>query len=309
MSRPPAVRILLPAVALATLGASSCGAPPVPDGSRMLARVVHQVDAGPRVPGTPGHDAIGRWIETELARLGGRVSVQAFADSSLGRKLELRNILARFGPAGGRPLVLCAHWDTRPVSDQDPDPAHRADPVPGANDGGSGVALLLEMAELMKARPPRTPVELVFFDGEDLGAASAPEQFCLGSRAYARALPPPDDSSRPRAAFLFDMVGDRDLGIYPEQNSARLAANLVAIVLDAARATRAPHFHDEPKYALTDDHMPLNEAGLPAADIIDFDYEAWHTHRDTPDRVSAESLAEVARVAAWIVYRSPLSGP
>lgn len=298
------------AALLATLGASACAGdlPPV-DGARMLARVTRQVEAGPRIPGTPGHAAISAWIEGELARLGGRVTVQSFTDSSLGRPLALRNIVARFGPASGRPLVLCAHWDTRPVSDRDPDPARRADPVPGANDAGSGVAVLLEMAELMKRRPPRTPVDLVFFDGEDLGGAAAPDEFCLGSREYARRLPPAGDPARPRAAFLFDMVGDRDLGIWPEVNSARRAANLVEIVLDAARATGASHFHSEPRYALTDDHVPLLDAGLPAVDIIDFDYEAWHTHRDLPDRVSAESLAEVARVAGWIVYRSPLSRP
>lgn len=297
-----ALAALAPLFALACCG---CGSEFAVDGERMQARIVHQVEAGPRIPGTPGHAAIARWIGDELARLGGQVERQSFADSSLGRRLELTNLIGRFGPQTERRIVLCAHWDSRPFADRDPDPARRSEPVPGANDGGSGVAVLLEIAELMQREPPPVGVDLVFFDGEDQGEASRPEQFCLGSRAYAARVP----AGTVRAAFLFDMVGDRDLAIHPEIHSSRRASNLVAIVNDAARATGARHFHDEPRWELTDDHIPLLDAGIPAVDIIDFDYPAWHTHRDTPDQTSAESLAEVARVAAWLVYRSPLARP
>jgi Zn-dependent M28 family amino/carboxypeptidase len=177
--------------------------------------------------------------------------------------------------------------------------------VPGANDGASGVAVLLEVAELMHRRPPPLGVDLVFFDGEDQGRASEAQEFCLGSRQYAAALSAA--SERPVAVVLFDMVGDRELEIHPEVQSAERAANLVAIVLEAARATGAAHFRSDPSYAITDDHVPFLEAGIPAVDIIDFDYPAWHTHLDLPDRTSPQSLAEVARVAAWLVYRSPLA--
>ncbi|HVP15050.1 MAG TPA: M28 family peptidase, partial [Terriglobales bacterium] len=104
-------------------------------------------------------------------------------------------------------------------------------------------------------------------------------------------------------------VGDRDLEIHPEVQASERAANVVALVLEAARATHAVHFKPDPRYAITDDHIPLLEAGIPAADVIDFDYPAWHTHLDLPDRTSAASLAEVARVAAWIVYQSDLARP
>jgi Zn-dependent M28 family amino/carboxypeptidase len=295
---------LLPLV----LASTACAGRLEVDGARAHARVVHQVEAGPRVPGAPGHAAIRRWIVAELTRLGGRVEEQTFTDTTLGRPLELTNIIGRFGPTTGQPIVLCAHWDTRAVADRDPDPALRLEPVPGANDGGSGVAVLLEMAELMNRRPPRVGVDLVFFDGEDQGRADKPEEFSLGARAYARRWSAARSDPRPVAAFLFDMVGDRDLQIYPEVQSAARAANLVALVLEAARATGARHFHAEPNHMLTDDHIPLLEAGIPAVDIIDFDYPEWHTHRDLPDRVSPESLAEVARVAAWLIYRSPLAG-
>jgi Zn-dependent M28 family amino/carboxypeptidase len=219
----------------------------------------------------------------------------------------LTNVIARFGPSGGSRIVLCAHWDTRPFCDQDPDSSHRLDPVPGANDGGSGVAVLLEVAELMKVKPPPVGVDLVFFDGEDQGQATHSEEFSLGARAYATRLSQGPAEGRPIAAFLFDMVGDHDLGIYPEVGSSERAANLVDLVNEAARATRAGHFHTEPRYRLTDDHTRLLDAGIPAVDIIDFDYPAWHTHLDRIDQVSAASLAEVAGVAAWLVYRSPLA--
>jgi Zn-dependent M28 family amino/carboxypeptidase len=195
------------------------------------------------------------------------------------------------------------------MADRDPDPARQGEPVPGANDGASGVAVLLEVAEALAKRPPKVAIHLVFFDAEDLGAALAPQEFCLGSKLYASKLPPAGDPSRPRAAVLFDLVGDRDLNIHPERNSAERAANLVAIIGTAAKATGAKRFHDDPKYPVTDDHLPLLDAGIPAADVIDLDYDAWHTTRDLPDRVSAESLAEVSRVAIWLATRSAFSRP
>lgn len=307
-----ALRILVLAAALAAPAACAGRLQPEVDGARAQARVVHQVEAGPRVPGTEAHARILGWLQDELSRLGGRVERQAFTDSTLGRPLALTNVIARFGPESARhargaaDIVLCAHWDSRPWADQDPDPAYARLPVPGANDGASGVAVLLEVAELMSRRPPKVAVDLVFFDGEDLGGAGAPEEFCLGSRHYAAGLA---GGPKPRAAFLFDMVGDRDLRIHPEVQSAERAANLVALVLEGARATGATAFRSDPLHAITDDHVPLLEAGVPAVDIIDFDYPAWHTHRDLPDQTSAESLAQVSRVAAWLVYHSPLSRP
>ncbi len=260
------------------------------DGERALARVRHQVAAGPRISGTPGNVAIREWIAAEAP-------------------LEVTNVIARFGPATGRRLVLCAHFDTRPWSDQEPDSSAHAEPVPGANDGGSGVAVLLEVAELMSRRAPAVGVDLVFFDAEDLGSHGDPQDFCIGSKGYAARLPAPGDPARPTAAFLFDMVGDRDLQIFVERNSSVRASSLAALVLEAARATGARSFRDEVRWQLVDDHVPLLDAGLPAVDIIDFDYPAWHTRRDTPEMVSAASLAEVSGVAAWLVYRSPLARP
>ncbi len=295
------------ALALACLVAGSCSGPGEPDGDRALERVRAQMAFGPRVPGTPAHAAMRAWLAGELERLGARLERQEFDDTVAGRAWPLENLIARFGPAEGRRVALLAHFDSRPWCDEDPDPEKRAEPVPGANDGASGVAVLLEVAELMSARPPGVGVDLVFLDGEDLGRPSFADEYCRGSRRYASLLPPAGDPRRPVAGFVFDLVGDRDLGIWDEGNSAARATNLVDLVHEAAAATGARHFHRGVRHTLIDDHIPLLDAGLPAVDIIDFDYPAWHTAADTTGNVSAESLAEVARVAAWIVYRSPLA--
>jgi acetylornithine deacetylase/succinyl-diaminopimelate desuccinylase-like protein len=297
--------VLVAGVALA----ASCTAPALEvDGKRALARVERQVAFGPRVPGTEAHDAMRQWLVDELTRLGAEVRVQTFRDTVFGEVRDLANVIGRFGPAGGRPILLGAHWDTRWAADQDRERSGEA--VPGANDGGSGVAVLFEVAELMARRAPARGVELAFFDAEDQGQSTFPSGYSRGSKAYADSLAPRiADGTAPIAAFVFDMVGDRDLAIYPEGLSVERAANLVSLVLEAARRTGAKHFHDTPRGAIMDDHVPLQNAGIPAVDIIDYDYAAWHTTRDLPDMVSPESLAEVSAVAAWIVYRSPLSRP
>ena len=300
---------LRPAFLLLAL-AGGCAARFPVDGERALANVRHQVEAGPRIPGTPGHAAIADWITAELARFGATVERQAFVDTADGRALALTNLIGHYGPrTAPRTIALVAHWDTRPWCDQDPDSAHRADPLPGANDGGSGVAVLLEVAAALQKRAPAVQVELVFVDGEDQARPGAPNEYCLGARAYAAKLRARPAAERPVAAFVFDMVGDRDLSIAPEVNSFERAANLASLGVEGARATGGKHFSALPRYTLVDDHIPLLEAGIPAVDIIDFDYPAWHTHLDRPDQVSAASLAEVANVALWLVYRSPLGHP
>jgi hypothetical protein len=289
--------------------AASCSDAAGPDGARALERVKHQVQAGSRVSGTSGNAAVRDWITAEVTRLGGRAERQAFADTVAGQAWPLTNVIGRFGPAAGRRIALFAHFDTRPWCDEDPDTAKHRQYCPGANDAGSGVAVLLEVAEQMHTRAPAVGVDLVFLDGEDFGRSTAPSEYGRGSLGYAKRLPPPGDPARPVAGFLFDMVGDRDLEIWDEANSAQRATNLVGVVHEAAAASGAKHFKRGVRYTLIDDHIPLLDAGLPAVDIIDFDYSAWHTSRDLPDQVSAESLAEVARVATWIVYKSALARP
>jgi Zn-dependent M28 family amino/carboxypeptidase len=301
-----APRTLAAAIAVAVAGVACAEPRFAVDGERAHRRVVFQVEAGPRAPGTPGHARVRDWIAKELERLGAKVEKQTLIDSTFGSREELTNVIGRYRPVGADthpPIALYAHFDSRPWADEDPDSTRHRDPVPGANDGGSGVAVLLEVAELLAQRPPPGPVDLVFLDGEDQGRPEKPETYSRGARGYVAHPGEP----RPRAGFLFDMVGDRDLDIHPEINSTERASSLVEVVLSAARATGATHFRPEPRYHLVDDHIVMLDAGIPTVDIIDFDYPAWHTVHDLPDQVSAASLAEVSRVAAWLVYRSPLA--
>src|SRR5881394_855753 len=146
---------------------ASCSDAAGPDGARALERVKHQVQAGSRLSGTPGNAAVRDWIAGEITRLGGRAERQAFVDTVAGRAWPLTNVIGRFGPATGRRIALYAHYDTRPWCDEDADPAKRGAYCPGANDAGSGVAVLLEVAEQLHARAPAVGVDLVFLDGED----------------------------------------------------------------------------------------------------------------------------------------------
>src|SRR5262249_7076313 len=188
--RMPVPRVLLPAVWVVILGGSACASHSrlEVDGARALARVARQVEAGPRIPGTPRHAVVRDWIAAELARLGARVERQELVDSTLGRPMPLTNLIGRFEPqhpGAGRRIVLCAHYDTRPWCDQDPDSARRDEPLTGANDAGSGVAVLLEVAEHLSRHAPPVAVDLVFFDGEDQGRDDHPEEFSRGASWYA----------------------------------------------------------------------------------------------------------------------------
>jgi Zn-dependent M28 family amino/carboxypeptidase len=204
----------------------------------------------------------------------------------------IRNVVAKRG--NGEPwIILGAHYDSRMYADQDPDPARQADPVPGANDAASGVAVLMELARVL---PPDLEAEiwLVFFDAEDNGRIPGWD-WILGSRAFVKSL-----ENQPDAAVILDMIGDADLQIYREANSD--AAISDAIWVQAAQLGYEGTFVNEVKYSMLDDHTPFLEAGIPAVDVIDFDYPYWHTVEDTPDKVSIESLQAVGdTILAWIL--------
>lgn len=264
--------------------------PPRPafDGRRAYADVVYQVNLGPRTPGSPAHARAVAWIRAELERAGWQVSVQEAEWNGQ----PVRNLVARRSdepPA----LLLGAHYDSRPVADRDLGPESSL-PVPGANDGASGVAVLLELA---RSLPPDTvPLWLVFFDAEDGGGLPGGE-WIVGSRLFAASL-----TVRPQAVVIVDMVGDADLNLYYERNSDPVLQ--AEIWFQAAALGYDRQFIAEPKYSMFDDHTPFVELGLPSVLIIDFDYPYWHTRADTADRVSAESLQAVGETLwHWIAAR------
>jgi Zn-dependent M28 family amino/carboxypeptidase len=252
-----------------------------------------QVAFGPRIPGTGGHNEIRKWIGEELTRTGWQVEVQE--SEALGHPVQ--NIVARKSDEPPQ-IIIGAHYDTRIYADSDPDPANHTQPVPGANDGASGVAVLLELARVL---PESTvPVWLVFFDAEDNGRIEGWD-WILGSREFVRLNP-----VRPEAVIIVDMIGDADLNIYKEFNSNPALTD--SIWETAHSLGYGSKFLPAYKHSMLDDHTPFLEAGIPAIDIIDFDYPYWHTIQDTPDKVSAESLQAVGEtLRTWIIQQSPQS--
>lgn len=256
------------------------------DGERAYRHVVQQVAFGPRIPGSEGHSRAIAYIQAELERAGWQTEILT---ARFGGQ-TVRNI--RAWREQTEPVILLgAHYDTRIFADNDPDPANHTQPVPGGNDGASGVAVLLELARVL----PRdfVTVELAFFDAEDNGRIPGWD-WILGSSAYAEAL-----TTRPQAVVIVDMIGDADLNIYMERNSDPL---LTRQIWNTARRLGYEHFFIPAyKYRVLDDHIPFLAKGLRAVDIIDLDYPYWHTVADTPEKVSPRSLEVVGRtLLAWL---------
>lgn len=296
----PLVAVALLA-ALAACDSASTPAAPAFDGAKAMARVKAQMDLGARVPNTPAHVKGGDWIVAELKALADTVIEQPFTHVTVkGDTLRLRNILARFKPGAAQRVLYLTHWDSRPTAEEDADSSKHAMPTPSANDGAAGVALLIGVAEALKATPPSVGVDLLFVDGEDYGDFKVDKDVLLGSRWFADHLPEPGYA--PLFGVLFDMIGDKDLQIYQEGNSLQQAPDVVSRVWAAAKGLGLEQvFVPENKWTVTDDHIPLLAKGLHVIDVIDLDYPWHHTTGDTIDKVSAESITKVAQVALTLV--------
>ena len=267
--------------------------PPEPesfDGQRALADVQTQVAFGPRTPGSTGHAQVVEWMREELSDAGWESRIQSA--EMLGH--QIHNVIAYRGEEQPR-IIIAAHYDTRLFADNDPDPAMRLEPVPGANDGASGVAVLLELARVLPEEDNST--WLVFFDAEDNGRIEGWD-WILGSQAFVAEL-----DFRPEAVVIVDMIGDADQNIYIERNSDPALVQEIWSV--AAELGYDGAFIPEAKYSILDDHTPFLQAGIPAVDIIDFDYPYWHTVEDTADKISAGSLQAVGEtLQEWIARRN-----
>ena len=270
-------------------------------GARAMEYVRTQLEFGPRVPGTEAHRRAGDWIVEQLRARADTVIEQRFSHvTANGDTLPMRNILARIKPGESQRVLYIAHWDTRPISEKAPSPADRAMPVPGANDGGSGVALLMAVSDVLKATPPTWGVDLLFVDGEDYGEFAAGRDVLLGSKHFAQHLPSPD--YRPLFGVVWDMIGDANLGIYQEGHSVRRAPEIVSRVWQtAADLGYSGFFVPRVGESITDDHLPLLDAGLRVIDVIDIEFAAHHTPFDTIDKVSERSLQIVGDVAVKLL--------
>mgnify|MGYP001335601256 FL=1 len=268
--------------------------------------LVAQCDFGPRNPGSEGYYACLDFIINELDQSADDIILQDFRyqEQRYRKRYDLQNIIARFNPDASFQTIISAHWDTRPWADQEDNRRDRNQPIIGANDGASGVAVLLELAKIMGETPPPIGVNLVFFDGEDLGVPGENETYCQGSRYFAKNLPIP----RPDEAINLDMVGDKQLHIPVEKYSLEYNPNLVRYLWGRADDMGLDAFDITPQYAIYDDHVPLHEiAGIPAIDLIDFKYpnpyaNFWHTMNDVPENCSAESLEQVGKLMVDYIY-------
>lgn len=273
-----------------------------------MSYVRQQVAFGARIPGSAAAKRCGDWMVAHLRLTADTVIEQTWAHTTAkGVKLPMRNILARFKPNAAQRILYVTHWDTRPVADSDPVPANRTKPFDGANDGGSGVALQLALADALKKTPPGVGVDLLFVDGEDWGSFGPPEvDVLIGSTYFAQHLPSAD--YKPLFGVLWDMIGDADLTIYQEINSANAAPEVVQRVWAKAKEMGyGDVFVAQAKEPITDDHIPLIKAGLRVIDVIDLDYpnpesvrsgvNYHHTLADKIDKLSVKSLKIVGDVA------------
>jgi glutaminyl-peptide cyclotransferase len=284
----------------------SCSRQPRFDSDRAFSDLETICSFGARISDTESHLKAGEFIFNSLKATTDICRIQKFTvyDSIFQKDRNMFNIIASYYPDSKKRIMLCAHWDSSPVSDMDTVAGNQKLPVPGANDGASGVAVLLEMGRIFKKHKPPVGVDIVLFDGEDYGSEQWVSGWFLGSFHFAGRM----GGYRPRLAILIDMVGDRDLRIYREEISEKYARDLNDYIWKIASELESPAFIDSVKHTVSDDHIPLLSNGIKTIDIIDFDYPYWHTQQDTPDKCSAESLGEVGRVLTSAVFDERIEG-
>ncbi|MCB2229313.1 M28 family peptidase [bacterium] len=280
--------------------------PPEFDGNRAYEYLKKQVSFGPRMPGTEAWRQCRSYYYHFFDSLGLAVDSQSFHfyDPYSRADVPLVNVIARHrsGDEDAPPILLGAHWDSRPRTDFHSDSTRIDEPIDGANDGASGVAVLMELAALVAQQAPGVNIDLVLFDGEDWGKPRDIDYYLLGSKHFARQ----GIRGKYKFGIVVDMIGDADQQIYREMYSEQFYKPLNDMIWREAVALGRTTFIDMTKYRVIDDHLPLSTAGVPTVLLIDFDYPYWHTENDTPDKCSPEALANVGAVLARIIYNRSL---
>ncbi len=226
----------------------------------------------------------------------------AFVDPYSGDTIPLVNIIARIHPEITPRIFVAAHYDCRPRAERARDSAKRDLPIDGANDGASGVAVLMEFANSFKEQAPSAGVDLILLDGEDWGKSGDLDYYSLGAKALSRRL----SKEQYRFGIVLDMIGDRDQLIYREGYSEQFHKPLNDLIWSVAAKLQITTFRDSVKHSVIDDHLPFNVIGIPTVDLIDFDYPFWHTDQDTPDKCSPEALSNVGKVVSHIIYNQSI---
>ncbi|MBN2461921.1 MAG: M28 family peptidase [Candidatus Cloacimonetes bacterium] len=272
---------------------------PVFDQERAFRFLLDQCEIGPRAPNSAEIELCRQYIINKLKENNAVVREQDFTIEKDGVIYEGCNILASYFPRMSRRILLGAHYDTRPWADRDASDSLRSRPIIGANDAASGVAILLEISSVLaRYEPQQVGVDLIFFDLEDMGEYGKNETWCLGSQYYAENY----SSALPEKAIIIDMVGDKNLELYMEYFSYHNAPALTNEIWFTARDLGFRQFKARIGKRIYDDHYPLIQSGFNAVDIIDFDYEYWHTTEDTPDKCSEQSLYVVGQTLLELIF-------
>lgn len=283
--------------------------PPMFQADSAYAWVEAQLAFGPRAPGTPAHAACASYLLQELGRFSDTVQLQtAPITAHDGKKFQLKNIIASFQPDLQKRVLLAAHWDTRPRAEQDSERTDEA--IAGANDGASGVAVLLEIARLLQQQQPAIGVDIVLFDLEDYGISEVADSYCLGSQYWA--ANPHRADYMPQYGILLDMVGAPGARFFMEGFSMYYAPHVVRKVWNAAHALGySPFFSFQQSGPITDDHYYVNKiANIPMIDIIQHDPgtstgfgQYWHTHADDIEQIDRATLQAVGQTVLWVLYQ------
>ncbi len=293
------ILLLLVVLGWGTLGGSASGAEPIaPDAERAFGYLQQICAIGPRISGSAGMAQQQTLLSQHFVALEAQVTFQEWDTPHpvSGQPVRLKNMIVSWHPETTERVLLCCHYDTRPKPDEELLPRYRESPFIGANDGGSGVALLMELGHFMPDLPVKLGVDFVFFDAEEL-IYKKPGKFFLGSEYFSTQYRDAPPAHRYRCGVLLDMVADKDLKIWQEVNSSRLAGFVTDSVWASAKATGIKEFVVRRKHEVSDDHISLNKiAAIPTCDVIDFDYPHWHRRNDLPAACSGESLAKVATV-------------
>ena len=267
-----------------------------------------QCEFGPRNPGSTGHKEFANYLENFLKERSDNILIQEFeyiepVTESLRKG---KNFIVQFNQDAKYRLLIGAHWDTRAISDQDKNIEHKTLPVLGANDGGSGTAILMTLYDMFTADEPPIGIDLVFFDAEDVGRSFEGNTFAVGSEFFSKNLP----IKKPDFAIIVDMVGDKQLNLPIERFSYNIAPKKVKEIWDMAEDLSLNAFEKRIVEEIYDDHVPLWEnAQIPAIDIIDFKYpnlfyNHWHTQQDIPENCSPKSLEQVGTLLLNYIYVS-----
>ena len=282
---------------------------PAFDADYAYKQIEKQVSFGPRNPNSKGHEEALNYLSGELSKYTADVVLQAFDYQGYGDRLRLTNIIAKFNPGKKHRIIICAHWDTRPRAEKDKNPAEQNKPILGANDGGSGVGILLEIAKLLKQNPVAYGIDLVLFDGEDYGKPDDLENYSLGAKYFSANLP---KDYQPVFAILLDMVGDKDAFFPIEGNSKLYAPDLESMIWGLAEQVGADKFVNRESEKIYDDHISLNEAGIRAVDIIDLELigadtpadrrNYWHTQNDIMENIGKGTLEQVGKVIIKLIW-------